>query len=163
PGTAKRVIYPSGKSAGTGVDVIPQLTARRADLLGLPLHQGALARVGPQEALDLKVLSQRLRLEVQTSMPAQTGSVVDPRPNPDILRQRLLNNPLRDAWLQSQAIATLRQLLMHEHRNVRLVLVELLSKIDGRRASVALAERAVFDLDADVRLAALLALKTRPA
>jgi hypothetical protein len=162
PGTTNRVIYLSGKTAGTGVDVIPQLVARRADLLGLPLHQGNLARVGPEEALNLKVLSQRLRLQVQTSMPAQVGNVVDPRPDPAILRQRLLNNPLQEAWLRPQAIATLRQLLMHEHRNVRLVFVDILSRIDGRLASVALAERAVFDMDPDVRLAALVALKDRP-
>src|SRR5207248_585744 len=71
-------------------------------------------------------------------------------------------NPQQGAWLRPQAISTLRQLLMHEHRNVRLVLVELLSQIDGRLASLALAERAVFDLDPDVRLTALVALKGRP-
>jgi hypothetical protein len=163
PGTTRRVIYLSGKSAGTGLDLIPQLSARRVDLLGLPLHQGNQARVGREEALDLTVLSQRLRLQIQTALPSNAGSVIDPRPDAEILRQRLLNSPLREAWLQPQAIATLRQLLMSDHKNVRMVLVDILSKIDGRLASMALAERAVFDLDAEVRLAALVALKLRPS
>jgi hypothetical protein len=51
---------------------------------------------------------------------------------------------------------------MPEHRNVRLILVELLSKIDGPLASQILAERAILDLNADVRLAAILALRGRP-
>jgi hypothetical protein len=162
PGTTKKVISLSAKAAAVGVDVIPQLSARRADLLGLPLRQGIFARISREEALDLTVLSQRLRLQIQTAMPGIVGNVVDPRPDPDILRRRLLNNPLQAAWLQPQAVATLRQLLMSEHRHVRLVLVDVLSKIDGRLASMALAERAVFDLDPDVRLAALVALDARP-
>src|SRR5262249_24004624 len=38
-----------------------------------------------------------------------------------------------------------------------------LAKIEGKLSSMALAERAIFDLDADVRLAALVALKDRPS
>jgi hypothetical protein len=163
PGTVKRVISLSRKSAGTGIDQVPQLTSRRADLLGLPLRQGNLAHMNPEEALNLKFLSQRLRLEVQNSMPRALGNEVDPRPDPGLLRTRLLDNPLRAAWLRPQAIATFRQLLMHEHRNVRLVLVDILSNIDGRLAGMALAERAVFDLDSDVRLAALVHLQSRPS
>jgi hypothetical protein len=163
PGTVKKVISLSPKAAATGADVVPQLSTRRSDLVGLPLRQGILARMSVEEALNLKVLSGRLRLEVQSSMPGNTGSVVDPRPDPDILRKRLLDNPLQATWLRPQAIATLRQLLMHEHRNVRLVFVDILSMIDGRLASAALAERAIFDLDPDVRLAALVALAARPS
>jgi hypothetical protein len=163
PGTTKKLITVSGKSAATGVDVVPQFTARRADLLGLPLRPGLLARMGSEEALNLKVLSQVLRFQVQTSIPGAARDIVDPRPDPDLLRKQLLDTPQQQAtWLRPQAISTLRQLLMHDHRNVRLILVELLSRIDGRAASVALAERAVFDLNPDVRLAALVALKNRP-
>jgi hypothetical protein len=163
PGTTQRVIYRSSKTAGSGIDLIPQFAPQRADLLGLPFHQGLLAHLNTEEALNLKVLSQRLRLEVQGAMRGNLGSVVDPRPDPDLLRQRLIASPLRDLWLRPQAIGTLRQLLMPEHRNVRLILVELLARIDGPLASMVLAERAVFDLDPDVRLAALLALKDRPS
>jgi hypothetical protein len=161
-GTIKKLISASGKAASTGQDVVPVFTARRTDLMGLPLLTGLLARKNQEEALNLKVLSQHLRLHVQTSMPGLVDNVVDPRPDPDILRHRLLDPGPQAAWLRPQAIATLRQLLMPEHRNVRLILVDVLSKIEGRLASMALAERAVFDLNPDVRLAALIALKSRP-
>jgi HEAT repeat protein len=52
---------------------------------------------------------------------------------------------------------------MAENKSVRLILVELLSQIEGRQASEALAGRALFDLNDEVRQAALKALKNRPA
>src|SRR5262249_30650647 len=150
PGATKKVITQSGKVAGTGQDVVPLVTARRADLMGLPLRTGNLARMSQEEALNLKVLSQTLRLQLQNSMPGLVDNVVAPRPDADDLRKRLLGSGTGVAWFRPQAIATLRQLLMHEHRNVRLVLVDVLSKIEGRKASLALAERAIFDLNPEV-------------
>jgi hypothetical protein len=162
PGTVQHIISRSSKLAGTGVDYLPGYAAQRADLVGLPLHQGAMARIGREEALNLKVLSQRLRLQIQSAMPGNLGTIVDPRPDANVLRQRLLGTPQRELWLRPQAIGTLRQLLMPEHRNVRLILVELLSQIEGPLASMVLAERAIFDLDPEVRVTALVALKSRP-
>jgi hypothetical protein len=163
PGAVKQVITLSGKATRRGIDVVPQVVSGRPDLLGLPLQTGALARKSPEESLNLMVLSQRLRLAIQAAIPGLAGNVIDPRPDPELLRRGLLNNPAQSAtWLRPQAITTLRQLLMPEHRNVRLILVELLSKIDGPLASQILAERAVFDIDEDVRLAAVLALRSRP-
>ena len=54
------------------------------------------------------------------------------------------------------------QLLMAENKNVRLLLVEVLAQNQGREATRALAMRALVDLHAEVREAALLALKDRP-
>jgi hypothetical protein len=51
---------------------------------------------------------------------------------------------------------------MAENKNVRSILVELLQHIPGKQASLALAQRAVFDLHPAVREAATLALKDRP-
>jgi hypothetical protein len=163
PGTTKRLISQSPKAAASGVDLIPRLSATRADLIGLPLNPGGLTRMSTEEALNLKVLSPRLRLSIQNSIPGASENVVDARPDHELLRRQLLNTPQQSLWLRPQAISTLRQLLMPEHKNVRLVLVDLLSNIDGRLASMILAERAVFDLDADVRVAALVALSNRPA
>ena len=162
PGTTKRLISQSPKAAASGVDLVPQLSARRADLIGLPLHLGGLARMSTEEALNLKVLSGRLRFAIQASIPGAHEDVVDARPDHELLRRQLLNSPQQSLWLRPVALSTLRQLLIPEHKNVRLVLVDLLSNIDGRLASMVLAERAVFDLDADVRLAALVALNNRP-
>src|SRR5262249_54853120 len=61
-----------------------------------------------------------------------------------------------------EAIPTLLQVLMHEDRRLRLLLVDLLAEIDGRTASIALAQRAVFDLSPEVRAAAVQALAKRP-
>jgi hypothetical protein len=144
------------------VDLIPQLSASRADLIGLPLLTGNLARMGTEEALNLRVLSGRLRLIIQNSIPGVVDTLVDARPDHELLRRQLLGTPQQTLWLRPQAISTLRQLLIAEHKNVRLVLVDLLANIDGRLASMVLAERAVFDLDPDVRVAALVALNNRP-
>jgi hypothetical protein len=52
---------------------------------------------------------------------------------------------------------------MHEHNTVRQVYIEAVSQIEGPQASVALAERVLFDVNADIRAAALEALKGRSA
>ena len=67
-----------------------------------------------------------------------------------------------DDWRQEDALPTLVQMLQAENRPVRLLLVELLSAIKGRAASAALARRALFDLSAEVREAAVWALNVRP-
>jgi len=113
PGTIQRVIAISGRLARTGIDVIPPLAAQRSDLFGLPFHESSLTRIGPEEAINLKVLAQRLRSQVQASIPGKVYGVIDPRPDANLLRQRLLANPQAVLWLRPQAIATLRQLLMH--------------------------------------------------
>jgi hypothetical protein len=163
PGSSKTLLASSKQAAATGVDVVPAFMARRTDLIGFRPRTGNDARMSREEALNLKVLSQHLRLHLETSMPGIKDGVVDPRPDAAILRERLLNNPQRDAWLRPDAIPALRQLLMHEHQNVRQILVEALALIPGPQSTRVLAERALFDLHPEVRLAALVALKGRPA
>ena len=65
-------------------------------------------------------------------------------------------------WLKPEAIPALLQLLQAENKPIRLVLVELLAKIDHKRATHALAVRALVDLSAEVRQTALQALSDRP-
>ena len=84
---------------------------------------------------------------------------VDTRPDVDLLRSALRGKE----WTQPEAIATLTQMLMPEGRQLRLLMVELLQRISGPRASAALAQRAVFDLSDDRRAAAVAALRDRPA
>jgi len=69
----------------------------------------------------------------------------------------------RPEWLRPEAIPAMLQLLTHENAAVRGLLVDLLAEIPGKRSTEALAHRAVFDLDADNRLAAIDALRSRPA
>jgi hypothetical protein len=55
------------------------------------------------------------------------------------------------------------QLLQHENTPIRLLLIELLSVIEGKEASVALAQRALYDLSPQVREEAVQSLLDRPA
>jgi hypothetical protein len=110
----------------------------------------------------LETLSRKLRVYLSTAaVPGPDGQ----RPDADQLRAMLRagKKGKRPEWLRAEAIPTMLQVLMPEDRPVRRVLVELLAEIQGPRATVALARRAVFDLDADVRQAAVAALQGRPA
>jgi hypothetical protein len=163
PGSTQRLLAEHRKARGTGFDLGPMLMVRRADLIGLQPRTGANARMSREEALNLQVLRQHLRRELEVSLRGLADDVVDLRPDPKRLRQRLLENEMKAVWLRPEAIPTLRQLLMHEQQGARQILVEILGQIKGRLASRVLAERALFDLHPDVRAAALVALSGRPA
>jgi hypothetical protein len=89
--------------------------------------------------------------------------VPDPRPDPEALRQVILADGERHHWMRDEAVPTLQQLLMAENKPLRLLLVDLLDQIRGPHASASLAGRAVYDVDAEVREAAVRALRERPA
>ena len=65
-------------------------------------------------------------------------------------------------WLKSEMVPSLTQILMTEDPRWRQTLVHMLRKIDGPGASRGLVDRAVFDMDGDVRAAAVAALRSRP-
>jgi hypothetical protein len=79
------------------------------------------------------------------------------------LQQALELMTAKKHWEQADAIPTLVQLLQVEEEPVRLQLVAALSRIEGQEATAALVQRALFDLSADVRAAAIQALSHRPA
>src|SRR6266498_2135553 len=135
------------------------LLGERPDLVGLPLRMGLDCRLGKEPAEDLQALSRKMRVHLEASIPR--GSSLDPRPDPDTLRRELLGKDRPD-WLRPEAIPALLQLLQAEGKSVRRVLVELLAKINHRRATEALAVRTVVDLSAEVREAAVHALRERP-
>jgi outer membrane biosynthesis protein TonB len=153
---------------------------KRPDLTYLPWRQGADSQLGKESADRLHVLSLNLRASLRASTPQG-----DIRPDPDRLRALLLGGEaarsaarsgvrgvalsgVNDAeikpseWRQPGAIPALMQLLQHENTPIRLLLVELLSQIEGKEASVALAHRALFDLSSQVRERAVQALVDRP-
>jgi hypothetical protein len=68
----------------------------------------------------------------------------------------------RKDWLSEESVPGLVQVLQVEDASVRQYLVQMLAATKGRRAAEALATRAVFDLDGDIRQAAVEALKGRP-
>jgi HEAT repeats len=177
-GTSARILEAArvGNSKFTHPVLEPLL--KRNDLHGLPVAMGADCQLGKDSAENLQVLSHKLRFNISQSIAARS---VDQQLETVVLRQRLIEGHADvsrlapkaarvleeaagspDDWRQEDALPTLVQMLQAENRPVRLLLVELLSAIKGRGASAALARRALFDLAADVREAAVRALKERP-
>jgi hypothetical protein len=135
-------------------------TLRQVALSGLPFRMGVDCHLDREGAENLQVLSSQLRNHMGNSAAADK---LDCRLNAGNLRQHLLTGKdAENPWLQDDAVPVLMQLLQPENRPVRLLLVELLTRISGPRATIALAKRAIHDLDADVRQAAVRALADRP-
>jgi hypothetical protein len=137
-----------------------RLCRERADLAGLPWQRGATCKLGKEPAENLEVLSQKLREQLAACLPRDG---IDRRPNPDRLRRQLVENRAAEQdWLRPEAVPVLVQMLQTENKPVRLVLIEVLSRIPGRQAATALAQRAIYDLAPEVREAAVRALHKRP-
>jgi hypothetical protein len=179
-GTSTRLVVAANHSNHKFTHPVVEPLLRRADLHGLPVTLGADCQLGKESAQNLQVLSRRLRAHLSLCLPADAA---DTRLDAGVLRQRLVVGDLTafarpgpqvaafagpkpageaDSWRHEDALPTLVQMLQSEDRPVRLVLVELLTTIKGRAASAALARRALFDLSAEVREAAVKALKGRP-
>ena len=137
------------------------LLGTRPDLAALPIRYGRASRIGGTAAAELQRLSKRLHALLDLTAPTDGQGR---RADLAVLRQLLRGENLgrKPLWLRAEAIPTLSQILMHEGEPVRALLVELLADIDGRAATVAPAQRAVFDLSADVRRQAVEALRRRP-
>jgi hypothetical protein len=137
------------------------LLQQRPDLTNLPVRSGSACRLTPKAARTLQALSTKLHAYVDRAV---AGDTPDGPPDPTLLREtlHLEKRGQRPEWLRPEAIPVLLQLLMHENRAIRLLLVEVLAEIDGKAAAMALARRAVFDLAPEVREAAARALADRP-
>jgi HEAT repeat protein len=160
PGSTQGLIQTAKRIQAAGLYYPgPALLARaRPDLAGLPFRMGHECHLGKEPAENLQALSRKLRTHVEASIPRLQA---DPRPNPDRLREKLLG-PSQDEWITPAAIPALLQLLQAENKPVRLMLVEILSKIEHWRSTEALAMRALVDLAPEVRESALRALRDRP-
>jgi hypothetical protein len=142
---------------------VPPALLNRPDLHGLPFIRGDACRLGKEPAENLQVLSVKLHAFLaKATEVARRRLVLDPRPDPVEMRRLLLDERDRHYWLVAEAVPTLQQMLMAENKPLRLILVEALAQIPGKAASRALAQRAVFDLNPEVREAAVEALRPRP-
>jgi HEAT repeat protein len=153
---------------------------QRPDFSQLPLRHGRASRLTPREADRLQTLSKRLQSylanrSVETCGGCHTTELAldfkrigghEPQTTVDLepLRRALREDKdgRQPAWRRPEAIPTLQQVLTPEPAPVRGLFVELLGEIEGRKASVALAQRAVFDLSPEVRRQAVEALRKRP-
>jgi sugar lactone lactonase YvrE len=151
-------------------DVGPSVMKHRADLAGLPMRMGDACRLGETEADNLQGGSVALRAHLLQASQGALGPgkrVVpangDKRPDAKQLFVLLSSDGQRhNKWAKPEAVPALMQLLMAEDEAVRAVLIDQLSSIDGKKATEALAQRALYDLHPDVRTAALKALRDRP-
>jgi gluconolactonase len=150
---------------GRTLDIGPMVMKERQDLVGLPMRMGDACHLNPSAAEHLEGSSLALRGQMSAASQPAGGpaAVADTRPDPKKLHQALNADGQRhNKWLRPEAVPALQQLLMAENEAIRDVLVDQLARIDGPRASAALAQRALFDLNADIRKAALAALRERP-
>jgi hypothetical protein len=144
-GTAERLVSTASLRRHESRHLTLEVFSLRADLAGLPFRKGADCELGSAPAAKLQNLSERLRTYL-----------TEPQLPVDEIRMRL--NGRGDA----EDVPALVQVLQAQDAPMRMLLVELLRRIEHRSASHALAQRAVFDLDAQVREAAANALNARP-
>lgn len=156
PPESRRLLASAPKTRKYAPDEMP-------DFAGLPMRMGIDCQLGKESAENLQVLSRKMRTFIAkaTQQNDRNPTAADPRPDAELLGARLGEE--KSTWLTSEAIPTLTQMLMAENKPLRLLLVDILARIKGREASAALAQRALFDLSAEVREAAILALNSRPA
>jgi sugar lactone lactonase YvrE len=159
--------------AGKPAETTPRMLLARGDLVGLPVLMGDACKIGPTAADHLQGGSLLLRQHLfeataagggggRVTLTVAGGAAADPRPDPDKLQSALNRDARHNEWQKAEAVPALQQLLMAENERVREVLVEQLTKISGPKASVALAQRALFDLNPGVREQALQSLSSRP-
>ncbi len=127
----------------------------------LPIRNASICQLGPREAEILGVLARKLHIYIDLIAPFDAQGR---RKEPIRLREVLRNERRgkRPEWLRPEAVPAIVQILMHEDVPLRLLMVELLSEIDGAAATTRLAQRAVFDLSPQVRAEAIAALRSRP-
>jgi hypothetical protein len=149
---------------------VQHLLDTRSDLAGLPWRQGKDCRLTPESAMILDKLSLGVRAALDASVVFRAGqskSSADQHPHAVYKEEghfwMALNQWTKGTGMQALAVPVLHQMLMVENRLLRLSFVEHLGTMQDAGASVALARRAVFDLDADVRARAVVWLQKRPA
>ncbi len=151
----------SVKLGGDGMvmDATPLLTVR-PDLASLPLRSGASCQLPVRAAGNLAVLSRKLNAYIDTLAPKKLDGTRVVSTN----LEQLLNEEKRGKrpeWLRVEAVPAMLQILMHQDKPLRRLLVDLLAQIKETTATNALVRRALFDLDPDIRAAARAALKGR--
>jgi hypothetical protein len=122
-----------------------------------PWRPGQDSQLGQESAKRLQALSVNLRRYMRESVPDKN----DPRPDPDKLKAAMTGATTLE-WNQPEAVPTLMQMLQTEDPPIRMLLVDVLANITGEKASVARAQRAVFDLAPAIREKTVQALATRP-
>jgi hypothetical protein len=140
---------------------IEQVLAKRSDLKGLPLLLGNACQTSRAQALLLGQVSFKVR-RLQARAAIRRSSSTSSH---EVSVDEGLSNYLKEcSWQRKNRellVRPLEQMYQTELHLLRGELVTVLAGIEGKEATQALARRAVFDLSAPVREAAVKALKAR--
>lgn len=139
------------------IDPIEKWQTGHPDLGGLPFLRGNACKISYDAAETLGEHSRTFRRIIGSgSLRRRQILLGDSSDHP------LQNHVLQTDWTAID-VPALKQILQASDPGTRLALVTALSKIDHPSATVALAQRALFDPSRRVRDEAVAALKTRPA
>ncbi len=127
------------------------LLADHRELQDLPWAMGNACQLDHVAALSMHTLSPKLRT-LLTKSGSDDGTD---------LREALLKDSATE-WREAGAVPCLMQMMQVENAARRKVLVEILSQNKDKAATIALARRALTDLNPEVRQAAARALLDRP-
>jgi HEAT repeat protein len=154
--------FRSSKATGTSFTFDPYILLRNfPQARELPVRTAPTCQLGPRAAFTLGVLARKLHAYLDLIAPLDgDGKRTNPNRVREVLRQERRGQ--RPEWLRAEALPAMLQILMAEDVPLRLLLVDLLAEVEAKPATVALAQRAVFDLSPDVRQAAVHALRDRP-
>lgn len=156
---------------------IAKVMKQRQDLAGMPFLMGKDCSISSKEAAELASRSRLIRMHISEfertsksrskNYPSASDYISPSAPVSDPAAQHFWNaingSSIRDRWQKTpEGVATLQQMLPVENRDFRLGLVAHLKDIKDVKATEAIANRAVFDLDSQVRLAAIATLRERP-
>jgi hypothetical protein len=148
------------------------MVSNRPDLAGLAWKKGDECLLPKQNADRLQMVSQSVRNAWDASLfpplispNGRARTVERPKPEFHDVGQfwSALHHKTKGKGVEPAAIPTLQQMLTVENPLFRQSFVEHLQALNDPAASVALANRAVFELDSAIRLKAIDALRNRPA
>ncbi|MFQ3593305.1 MAG: HEAT repeat domain-containing protein [Gemmataceae bacterium] len=133
--------------------------------VGLNPLRGEACKLSEPDAIHLQEKSVMLRELLNRSLNPSSSlrTTNDPFDSTSALSDSLFRGSSSKQWLASESVPVLVQMLMAENTQRRKILIEALSRIPSPRATVALAQRACFDLDPERRLQAVQALAKRPS
>lgn len=136
---------------------------RRWAALGLVTLPDEHVRISPAEVRNLATTASHLRSGKMVGVPGRDGKIVPPQVT-SIKHVLSLQLRLNAATNQGPVEMTpaLMQMMQAEDEPSRSLLVGLLAQNESAIASMALAQRAIFDVSPAVREAAVNALKARP-
>lgn len=145
--------------ADLGVQTLQKLALERPEAAALPWQANRNRQLNFAEAKVLQNNATNLHVRL-----AQLPQKALRDCNLAELRSHIwVDDKKEGAWDKPDCLPAITQILQVQPTPVRLLLVERLAKIPGPAASVALAQRAIFDLSPQVREQAVSALKSRPA